>query len=208
MSWFALVESNTTGSGRQFLAAARLLTHESGLAGVTSSSEYYIATAAWVASRLGLSAPDSAAIDRCRHKDLQRSMLADAGIAVPVHHTADEVKDAVAAADEIGYPVVVKPTTGSGSVGVRLCADAQEVAAQAEGLLDDATDERGRPTPRLVLVEEYVQGAEFSVETFDREVIAVLAKHLGPAPHFVETGHDVPAPVPAEQRGDLGATAL
>lgn len=54
-------------------------------------------------------------------------------------------------------------------------------------------------------MEEYVRGPEYSVETFDDTVVGVVAKHLGPAPHFVETGHDMPAPaVPA----GLAATAV
>jgi S-sulfo-L-cysteine synthase (3-phospho-L-serine-dependent) len=48
-------------------------------------------------------------------------------------------------------------------------------------------------TIEAVLVEEYVAGPEFSVETFGTEVVGVTAKHLGPAPWFVEYGHDFPA---------------
>ena len=240
MTAFALVESNTTGSGRQFCAAARdaglrpvvltaaperypyltadavdhlpvdtgdtgavlracrALAAAEGLAGVASSSEYFVAAAAEAAAALGLPAADPQALTRCRHKDRQRAVLAAAGLPVPAHRAAATVAQALAAAEEIGYPVVVKPTTGSGSVGVLLCAGPREVAGHAGGLLGDAVDERGRATPRLVLVEEYVRGPEFSVETFDDTVVGVVAKHLGPPPHFVETGHDFPAPsVPA-----------
>ncbi|RKT17070.1 biotin carboxylase [Streptomyces sp. 1114.5] len=241
MTWFVLVESNTTGSGRQFCAAARelglrpvvltrhperypylatdavdhlpvdtadqeavseacrALAGDGGLAGVTSSSEYFIATAAAAAARLGLPAADPQALTRCRHKDLQRAALAAAGVPVPAHRAVGGLAEALAAADELGYPVVVKPTTGSGSVGVRLCAGPEDLAAHAAPLLDSPVNERGQATPGLVLVEEYVTGREFSVETFDHEVVGVVGKHLGPPPHFVETGHDFPAPAaPAE----------
>ncbi len=236
--WLALVESNTTGSGRQFCVAARArglrpvvlaaqpqrypyldedgldrlvldtgepgavldacrrLAHRDGLAGVTSSSEYFAATAAEVATKLGLPGPDPLALARCRHKDRQRAVLAEAGVPVPAYRPVADAAAAARAAEAIGYPVVVKPTTGSGSVGVRLCPDAAAVRAHAAGLLAGAVDERGRPVPRLVLVERYLTGPEFSVETFDRTVVAVTRKYLGPEPYFVETGHDVPAQVP------------
>ncbi len=248
--WLALVESNTTGSGRQFCVAARArglrpvvlaaqpqrypyldedgldrlvldtgepgavldacrrLAHRDGLAGVTSSSEYFAATAAEVATKLGLPGPDPLALARCRHKDRQRAVLAEAGVPVPAYRPVADAAAAAGAAEAIGYPVVVKPTTGSGSVGVRLCPDAAAVRAHAAGLLAGAVDERGRPVPRLVLVERYLTGPEFSVETFDRTVVAVTRKYLGPEPYFVETGHDVPAQVPPGDAAALADLAL
>ncbi|GAA3348503.1 hypothetical protein GCM10020358_67200 [Amorphoplanes nipponensis] len=107
----------------------------------------------------------------------------------------------MAAAADLGPPVVVKPVTGSGSAGVRLCADAGEVAEWAARLLGGD----GGPTGPI-LVETAVRGPEFSVETFDGVVRAVVGKRLGPEPWFVEIGHDVPAPVPAAVRAELGET--
>nr|ADK54898.1 diaminobutyric acid synthase C [uncultured soil bacterium] len=241
MTWFALLESNTTGTGRQFAAAARArglrpvlltrdparypyvaddgldtrvldtgdadqilatcrgLARDGGLAGVTSSSEYYVAPAARVAAELGLPAPDADAVARCRDKSLQRRVLSAAGVAVPCFRTVKTAAEAVAAAVELGLPVVLKPITGSGSVGVRLCADSTEVARWAARLVGDD----GSP----ILVETAIRGPEFSVETFDGVVRAVVGKRLGPEPWFVEVGHDVPAPVEEAVRDQLGATA-
>ncbi|MBI3688108.1 MAG: ATP-grasp domain-containing protein [Actinobacteria bacterium] len=249
--WLALVESNTTGTGRQFCAAARqrglrpvvlaarperypyleldgveyeqLDTDDPdrvlaacrqrsagsgpGLAGVTSSSEYFVATAARAARRLALSAPDPHTLLRCRDKRRQRQLLATAGVAVPGFHVARRAAAAVHAACGLGFPVVVKPVSGSGSVGVRLCPDAESVHEHSTDLLGRGVDERGRPVPRAVLVEEYVPGPEYSVETFDGRPIAVVAKQLGPHPHFVETGHVVPAPISCGVTEHLAGTA-
>ncbi|WP_175647253.1 ATP-grasp domain-containing protein [Streptomyces cyaneochromogenes] len=248
--WFAFVESNTTGTGREFCAAAWarglrpvLLTRDAaryvyveqdgvetrvldtgdmaavldhcaellrdgGLAGIASSSEYFVSTAALVAAKLGLPAADGDAIARCRDKETQRIELAAAGVPVPRFTAATEAGQAVRAAAAIGHPVVLKPVLGSGSVGVRLCRDAAETRAWAAELLGRATDERGNPVPGRILVEAAVQGPEFSVETFDGAVVTAVAKHIGPEPYFVETGHDVPAPVPERTAAALGDTAL
>lgn len=250
MTWFALLESNTTGTGREFCARARargmrpvLLTRDpgrypyvaeddidtrvldtgdlgavldtcaalaadGGLAGLVSSSEYFVAPAAHAAAKLGLPAADGDALDRCRAKDTQRLALEAGGVAVPAFRSVATVAGAEQAADALGYPVVLKPTTGSGSVGVQLCRDGDETRQWAGELLGRATDERGNPVPTRILVEVAVEGPEFSVETFDGAVVVVVAKHLGPEPHFVETGHDIPAPVPETTAAALADTTL
>ncbi|MFD9257302.1 ATP-grasp domain-containing protein [Streptomyces sp. NPDC059538] len=245
-----LVESNTTGSGRQFarcaadlglrpvlvgadpgrypyaaedglrvevadtsderavLAVARSLDREAGLAGVTSSSEYFVATAAAVARAFGLPGPDAAAVRACRNKGRQRALLQAGGVPVPRFALVRNQREAVLAAEEIGYPVVLKPVLGSGSLGVRLCADPDAAAAHAAALTSAAVDGRVAASARDVLVEEYLRGAEYSVEVFGRTVVVVVAKQLGPLPDFVEYGHVLPAALPAGDSRRLGDTAV
>lgn len=239
--WFALLESNTTGSGRQFCAAARVrglrpvvltanparypylaqddvdvlildtsdaaavraacrMLADDGLCGVTSSSEYFAAGAAVVASELGLPAPDAAAVARCRQKGRQRAALASAGVPGPAFRVATGGAAAVSAAEQICWPVVVKPIAGSGSVGVRRCGGPDEVQGWVRNLHRRGDDR--------VLVEGYLDGPEFSVEIFDGAVVGVVAKHLGPAPYFVEIGHDFPAPLDERDRAVLERAAV
>ncbi|WP_410594815.1 ATP-grasp domain-containing protein [Amycolatopsis sp. lyj-23] len=178
-----------------------------GVAGVTSSSEYFIAAAAAAAARLGLPGPSAAAIRECRAKDRQRALLVAGGVAVPAFRVVDGPAGAVDAAGSLGLPVVVKPVAGSGSVGVRLCATAAEAAEAVAALLAGA-DERGTARERRVLVEEFARGPEYSVETIGTEVVGVTRKHLGPAPFFVETGHDFPAPLADAERSAVERTAV
>jgi argininosuccinate lyase len=228
--WFALVESNTTGTGRDFAETARahglrpvLLARSparypyaaelgldvsevdtrhpaevesacrallpAGLAGITSSSEYFTHTAASVATRLGLPAPDPAAIQRCRDKALTREWLAARGVAVPDFAVCRDRAEAVDAARTMAAPVVVKPVFGSGSQGVRACDHPAAAGDWAGALLAGECEK--------VLVEREISGPEYSAEILDGAVAGITAKHLGPRPHFVETGHDFPAPAPA-----------
>jgi argininosuccinate lyase len=125
-----------TGSGPSVLAACTELDAAGGaVAGVTSSSEYFVGTAGEVARTLGLPHPDPAAIRDCRDKATQRSRLAAAGLPGPAFAAARSRDEAAAAAARIGFPVVVKPAAGSGSIGVRRCADPAEVAAGLPGRL-------------------------------------------------------------------------
>jgi len=164
-----------------------------GIAGITSSSEYFIATAAALAARLGLPGPDAAAIRAGRDKSFQRRALSQAGLPAPAFRVAGSAPEAVWAAREIGGPVVVKPLAGSGSVGVLACATSVEAGRHAARLLTRAA---AAGEPRRVLVEALVEGPEFSVEVFSGRVVGVTRKHLGAPPTFVEAGHDYPAAVP------------
>src|SRR6185369_16088217 len=68
-----------------------------------------------------------------------------------------------------------------------------EVGAHAARLLSQRQNERGAPVARRILVESVASGWEYSVETFELQVIGITSKHLGPLPTFVEVGHDYPA---------------
>ena len=175
------------------LDACRRLVPGAGLAGVTSSSEYFVSTAASVARHLGLAGPSPVAVRACRDKFKQRRRLEKAGVPMPAFRRATSIKTAVHAARELALPVIVKPVSGSGSVGVKLCLSLEEVGAHAVQLLNQRHNERGAPVARRILVESVVLGPEYSVETFDLQVIGITQKHLGPLPDFVEIGHDYPA---------------
>jgi argininosuccinate lyase len=197
-----------TGDRAAVLEACRWLRDGPGLAGVASSSEYYAATAAAAARELGLPAADADAIEACRDKGLQRRALSRAGVGCPAFRVVASAEEAAAAAAELGPEVVVKPVSGSGSLGVRACSGPDEARAHAAALLARGHNERGLPVPQRVLVEELVRGPEFSVETFGGQVVGVTQKHLGGPPFFVEVGHDFPAPIPAGAAAALAEEAL
>ncbi|MYT68254.1 MULTISPECIES: ATP-grasp domain-containing protein [unclassified Streptomyces] len=201
-----VVEADTSAAGPVLAAVDALGAGPP--AGVTTSSDYFVPVAAEVAHALGLPGPDPAAAVRCRHKGHQHDTLAAAGVPVAGHVLATDADAAARAVQRFGPPVILKPADGSGSTGVRLCADAEEAAAHAALLLARTHNERGIPTEPGLLVEEYVDGPEFSVEVFGRTPVAVVGKHLGAAPYFVETGHDVPAAVPAGTARLLARTAV
>jgi len=189
------VERADTADAAAVLATARRLAAAEPVLGVTSSSEYYIATAAAAARALGLPGPDEKAVRTCRDKAAQRRRLGEAGVQQPQYDVVDDVPGALAVARRLGFPVVVKPVHGSGSLGVRACADEAETARHAAVLTAATVNERGVAVPPDFLVEELLPGAEFSVEVFEGAALVVVAKHLGELPTFVETGHDVPAAV-------------
>jgi biotin carboxylase len=187
--------------------AIQCLARESSLAGIFSSSEYFIETAAFFAAQYGLHGANAEAVRACRNKWVQRQCLQRAGLHSPKFECVTAGEQACAVLEHISLPVVVKPTMGSGSVGVRLCHTAQEVVDHTSALLQRTVNERGMPLPREVLIEEYLIGPEYSVETFGAEVLGITRKHISSEPFFVELGHDFPADLPPDVRESIADAA-
>ncbi|MEU0677217.1 pyridoxal-phosphate dependent enzyme [Streptomyces sp. NPDC006172] len=171
------------------------------IAGITTTSDFYVPAAARLARWLGLPGNPPEAVTACRDKSALRTLLEDAGVRQPRYAVVREPGEVAAAVARTGLPCVVKPADDSGSVNVLLCADEEQAVAQTERILAVTTNVRGMPTARTVLVEEYLDGPEYSVETFSRdgraECVGITAKSVTGTPHFVEHRHLFPAPLPA-----------
>jgi hypothetical protein len=89
-----------------------------------------------------------------RDKEAMKQVLDKAGIRTPRHAAASDAKGVRAAAERIGYPLIVKPVDGAGSADTHRVDDGQQL---------ERVIEQTRHVP-VVSVEEYVSGREF---TFD-----------------------------------------
>ena len=179
--------------------AVRLSSHNV-IAGVFSSSEYFIAQAAALARTLGLCCPDADRIMACRDKSVQRQTVSARGIDDLGFALVSTSEEAGEWAAQRQGPTVVKPTRGSGSTGVKLCIGEAEARNQASVLFDAMPE-----TP--ILIEDFAPGLEYSVELFDGKVCGLVSKHLGKTPYFVECGHDFPARVEQSEAESLGQFA-
>jgi biotin carboxylase len=173
-------------------AAARRIAAAQRVGGVMTWHEEHIVQAALVAADLGLPGTAARAVRRCRDKLGTRTALAARGLPQPAFEPVSDLAGALAAADAIGYPVVLKPRAAGGSQGVVLVCDRAELADQFP-----ATAGVPMPhTPRFdqpVLVEEYLDAHEVSVDSavYHGMVtpVFVARKEVGFAPYFEETGH-------------------
>ncbi|MER8764313.1 acetyl-CoA carboxylase biotin carboxylase subunit family protein [Mesorhizobium sp. M0968] len=153
------------------------------IAGITSSLEAFYATISKLCRYFDLPGPNPESIERCCDKFTQRQLLAEAGVPVPAFRVAANAAEVESAAAEIGLPVVLKPAMGGGSCGVRLCRNTEELAEHTTYLLCGKHIWRG--SGRKILVEEFAQGLQYSIETMGNEVIGIAAADFGPPPHFV-----------------------
>lgn len=93
-------------------------------------------------------------------------------------------------AAQIGLPVILKPAEGSGSSGVRLCHDMDELAKHTTYLLGRTYDWRSSPK---ILIEEFAQGPFYDVVTMGTSVVAIGAADFDCPPHFVPRQSMFPA---------------
>lgn len=88
------------------------------------------------------------------------------------------------------YPVIVKPTDRSGSRGIYKVHAAEKLKFAIDRALQESFEEK-------VLVEEYAEGDEYSVEYISylgkHYFLALTKKYTTGAPKFIETGHLEPA---------------
>ncbi len=170
---------------------------------VASFSETDQDKAPAIAGRLGLSAVHSSeTIENVYDKFRMRQVLASAGLDETRSGLVHDPADVRSFAAEHGYPVILKPRTGTASLGVSLIADQDDLeAAYAWAFSSD------EPWSGELIVEQFLCGPEFSVECFSEDgahaVMAVTQKSAGSV-HFVESGHVLPAPIPGESRRRIG----
>lgn len=113
--------------------------------------------AAFLAEALGLSFVSSRAVALCRDKVAQKLVLQKAGIQVPACIKTGEPAAALDFADERGWPVVLKPVSGTGGEGVYLCDTPEHLRdVFAYSISND-------PTSPLA-IEQFVVGPELSCD--------------------------------------------
>ncbi len=201
-----VIEADTHSPSELIGVAANL----GNLAGIFSSSEYFVEAASSTAMAMGLPSANPEAIATCRNKWKQATELQRQSVTIPETRLATSVRDVEDILAHVTLPVVVKPALGSGSSGVRLCESASAVIKafeSAKSVLQDQVDLRSHD----ILIQQYVEGKEYSAEIIAHDgtlyCLGILAKHKGPPPCFVEVGHDFPAPLPDPFSKELASFA-
>ncbi|GGT22235.1 acetyl-CoA carboxylase biotin carboxylase subunit family protein [Streptomyces antibioticus] len=191
-------------------AAGRALAERHELAGIVTWSEWHLVPTARLARALSLATNSVEVMQACRNKATARTLFARHGVPSAASMKARSLVEAGLATMTIGYPVVVKPAAFAGSIGV-IRVDRAEALPDAFQFAAAGADQSRED--KAVLVEEYLDGPEISVECVTHRgvttAVAVTRKSLGPAPYFEETGHTVDARDPLlPQVGPVAAAAI
>ena len=182
---------------------------------VFSTLSYCAQPAANLARRIGARGTPAEAVAAARDKGRCREILRQRGIANLDFQVVTSEAQALAAADRIGYPVIVKPVLGVGKaitsitrgpddVRSHFAAVAGDLAALEEGM-SVQLDER-------YVVEELAQGDLYSVEVAASGAVFVplvcVGRKVGLDNPVLELGCTVPSGLREVQEAELGAYAV
>jgi len=156
--------------------------------------------------------PPASAIEAMGSKSAAKAIMGEAGVPlVPGYHQADQSEERLKqAADDIGYPVLLKAVAGGGGKGMRLVeaeagfgdalAAARREAASAFGN-DDMLVEKYLQRPRHVEVQVFCDRHGNAVYLFERDC-SVQRRHQ-------KVIEEAPAPgMTPELRAQMGAAAV
>ncbi|GAB3714695.1 ATP-grasp domain-containing protein [Amycolatopsis oliviviridis] len=164
-----------------------------GLAGIINSTDTWALPGAELTARLGLPGPDAAAVRVLRDKGAVRELLYEHGLTrggpVPA-----------SAAEQLGFPLVVKDSSGTSSRGVWLVRDAAE--------LDRAREEaKDTPLKGHLIAEPYFAGPLYSAETVTWQgrtrLLGILSRQLSPEPVRREEAAAFPVAFPEAELAGL-----
>jgi biotin carboxylase len=126
---------------------------------IVNCQEFDLERAAQLREILGLPGQRPASVEPFRNKVAMKDALRAAGIPVAEYRAVECATDLVAFAGEQGFPLVVKPRNGAGSVGVRIVRSAVELDELIGGDLGLYGELRSN-----LMVESFVPGPMFHVD--------------------------------------------
>jgi biotin carboxylase len=199
-------------------AASRILACCGPVTAVVAADTPMLLLAAAVAERMGLPHNPAWAVRNAADKARQRRRWAAADVTQPAFRIvpAAAAEDAIRqAAMAVGFPCVVKAVSLSASQGI-LRANDPDAAVTAANRIRHILAAAGRPAHEPALIEEYLPGAELSIDGLldggGLTVTAIFDKPATPGgPTFEETllltPSGLPGPVLATAVGTAGQAA-
>ncbi len=164
------------------------------------------------AAGLAFVGPSAEAIRAMGQKDEAKRLMEAAGVPVlPGYHgVAQDAKALGRAADEIGYPIIIKPVAGGGGKGMRVVSDTHGFQSALEGTRREAESAFGDERvllekyliqPRHIEVQIFADGHGNVVHLFDRDC-SIQRRHQ-------KVVEEAPAPGLTDAlRADMSAAAV
>ncbi|MDO9185000.1 MAG: ATP-grasp domain-containing protein [Bacteroidia bacterium] len=165
------------------------LAKEKNIGGILTTSDYPVNIVAKVAEELSLKGMSIKVAELCTNKYLQREFFQINGINTPNFKL---IKDANDLKQINHFPSIIKPVDSSASRGVKKVNNYNELRQQFDIAIQFSRQAN-------VIVEDYISGREFSVETYTQDqvtTIVAITEKLTKGEEkgfFVEDTHITPA---------------
>lgn len=154
------------------------------------ASDLAVITVNYIAEKMKLTSNSLKCSEISTNKYKMRNAFLKNGDPIPKYLSISH-KDEINVSD-FHFPIIVKPSDRSGSRGIMKINDVNQIQSAVEFACAESFEKKA-------LIEEFVEGKEYSVECISfkgqHTLLAVTEKITTGAPHFIETGHNEPAPI-------------
>jgi len=165
----------------------------------TIASDVAAPTVAYVAEKMRLIGNSYKTAVRANNKFLMRNVFAKGGIPCPNYSVVTSVDQTTM---NYSFPLIVKPTDRSGSLGITKIERSEDFIPAIENALNCSFNHEA-------IVEEFVEGREISVEFISYRgkhyPLQITDKVTSDEPHFVELEHHQPADLSNDQYEEIYA---
>ncbi|MBJ6362838.1 ATP-grasp domain-containing protein [Paenibacillus sp. GCM10012307] len=142
--------------------------------GITTTADFYVPQASYAAEILGLISIPYKDARSARNKYLMRLRLQESCPHLnPAFALVQSIEEARHFAERHGYPLIAKPQDGNDSLNVNLINDEQELADYIKESQAWAVNSSGQRYAEGVLLEQFIEGEEYSVETVQHKKQAI-----------------------------------
>ncbi len=157
------------------------------------ASDLAVLTVNYVAEKMNLNANSIKCSEIATNKYLMRNAFKTRDDPIPKFLKVSENYNADI--KNFSFPLIVKPTDRSGSRGITKINSSEELPEAIKAACAESFEHKA-------MIEEFAEGKEYSVECISfhgkHTLLAVTEKITTGAPHFIETGHNEPAPITTE----------
>lgn len=146
-------------------------------------------TLGFINDKLGLSGISEKNATLSSNKYLMKQAFVLGGVETAKFRTATSANECRKAANQIGYPCILKVIDSSGSRGIKIVEEENQIETSYQYVIEYTRE-------KLVLVEEYLQGEEFGAQALvqggELQFIMVHSDYIYKSQTGVPLGHCVP----------------
>jgi len=165
---------------------------------MTAATDYGVLSAAYIADKMHLPGLKYEIAKLIKNKYKVRQILFENKIDdISQYYEISDIRQLAEVRDKIHFPVMVKPSDGSGSKAAKRVDTASELNSACKEAI-------GASLANRALIEDFIEGKEYGVESFVYDgqvhVLGIMGKYMTSPPDYAELGHFIPSDLEIEER--------
>lgn len=165
---------------------------------MTAATDYGVLSASYIAQELSLPGINYDSAKLIKNKHSVRKLFVENSIDdVSQYYEVKSIDDLNLIANSIKYPVMVKPSDGSGSKAAKRVNKSEQLYEACKEAIEASLIKKA-------LIEDFILGKEYGVEAFvyrgEVYVLGIMNKEMTVPPDYAELGHMMPSGLEIEDK--------